>query len=586
MPAESGSVAGGEGDKGGGRPVQRDSLQANAPGGFVVGMAGPAQLGLPPIISSAPLTWPSSGGGMLAAPDAAAQARFEAAAGDAFHEQGQFQAALYRFQEAVALQPVEAEYHFKLARAAERSGEMPLVEPHLLEAVRLDPDHAPAHNALARWYRESTQYELALRHSATAVALQPENNDFVVTRASVLSSAGQPQEAWELLRPLVSAETPDRWPVWLYAQVAPKLGPEHEARAAAAVRRALGAPGLSPKSQRGLHFAAAALLDGMGRYDEAFAHARRGNETYRQPHDPGAHTDFVNRRIRYFTPARLNALPRATLRSNRPVFIVGMPRSGTSLVEQILASHPQVFGAGELPMLARIASTIGQADWCEGEPYPECLDALTVRRANRLAAEYLSAIEALDKQATYVTDKMPLNVLGLDLVELLLPGSRVIHCVRDAIDTCLSCYLTGFAAANEFSFDLGHLGAYYRDYRRLADHWKTVLSVPILEVRYSDVVFDTEGQARRMLEFLELPWDERCLTFYENRRRVSTASEDQVRRPVYASSIGRWKNYEKHLTELLAALGRGGAPPPASGAAARTLRVSPTARAPSFASMY
>jgi tetratricopeptide (TPR) repeat protein len=552
-------------------------------------MAAGSEFGLPPmasfapLASMAPLTW-LPGAARQAEPDAAEQARFEAAAGDAFYLQGQFRAALYRFEDAVALRPGEREYHYKLARAARRAEEPRLVEPHLLEAVRLDPDYAPAHNALGLWYRESGRLDEALRHTSAALALEPANADFAVTRASVLSSAGQARAAWDLLRPLVADETPGLWPAWLYAQVAPKLGREHEERAAAVVRRALGAPGLSADAQRSLHFAAAALLDKMGRYDEAFDHARRGNETFRLPHDPAAQTEFVDRRIRYFTPARLKALPRATHTSRRPVFIVGMPRSGTSLVEQILASHPQVYGAGELTTLARIAASVNDADWCEGQPYPECLDALTVRRANRLAAEYLSAIDALDKDATYVTDKMPLNVLGLELVQLLLPGSRVIHCVRDAIDTCLSCYLTGFSVANEFTFDLAHLGAYYRDSARLVAHWKKVLSLPVLEVRYQDVVLDTEEETRRMLEFLDLPWDERCLRFYENPRRVATASEDQVRRPVYTSSIGRWKNYERHLPDLLQALGR--RPAGEGGAGPRAARPSPTARGPAFAGLY
>ena len=595
MPAESGS--GGAGAQGGGATNQPVPAGPTAPaardgGQTAFGMSGASEFGLPPMASlaplesMAPLTWlPAGAARQPPEPDSAEQARFEAAAGDAFYLQGQFRAALYRFEEAVALRPAEPEYHYKLARAARRAEEPRRVEAHLLEAVRLGPDFAPGHNALGLWYRETGRVEAALRHTSAALALEPDNSDFAVTRASVLSAAGQARAALELLEPLVADGTPGLWPAWLYAQVAPKLGGEHESRAAAAVRRALGAAGLSAEGRRSLHFAAAALLDKMGRYDEAFDHARQGNETFHRPHDPAAQSEFVDRRISYFTPGRLDALPRATHMSRRPVFIVGMPRSGTSLVEQILASHPQVFGAGELTTLARIAASVDDADWCEGQPYPQCLDALTVRRANRLAAEYLSVIDALDKDATYVTDKMPLNVLGLELVELLLPGSRVVHCVRDPIDTCLSCYLTGFAAANEFSFDLGHLGAYYRDYRRLADHWKKVLSLPMLEVRYQDVVFDTEEEVRRMLDFLELPWDERCLNFYENPRRVATASEEQVRRPVYTSSVGRWKNYEKHLPELLQALGRRTGPGD-GGAGARAARPSPTARGPAYAGLY
>ena len=574
MPAESGSGA----DQGG-QEKAPDRRAAQQPAPFDVGMAGPVEFGLPPIISVAPVDWTAAG------PDAAELARGEAAAGDAFYAQGQYRAALYRFREAVALRPAEAQYHYKLARAARRAEEPQSVEPHLLEAVRLDPRHAAAHNALGLWYRESGRTDEALRHTAEALALEPDNGDFAVTRASVLSAAGQAQGAIQLLRPLVASRDPGLWPAWLYAQVAPKLGNGHEQLAVGAVDRALAAPGLAAEAARALHFAAAALLDKMGRYDDAFAHARRGNETFARPHDPAAQTEWVNRRIRYFTKERLRALPRATLRSRRPVFIVGMPRSGTTLVEQILASHPQVYGAGELTALAKIAASIQDADWCEGQPYPECLDALTVRRANRLATEYLSVIESLNQGAAYVTDKMPLNVMGLELVELLLPGCRVIHCMRDPVDTCVSCYLTGFAAANEFSFDLAHLGHYYRDYRRLVDHYKRVLALPVLEVRYEDVVFDVEEQARRLLEFLDLPWDDRVLRFYENPRRVATASEDQVRRPIYTSSIGRWKNYEKHLPQVLAALGRGRAAG-TTGAAPRSSRPSTTARGPAFAGLY
>jgi hypothetical protein len=150
---------------------------------------------------------------------------------------------------------------------------------------------------------------------------------------------------------------------------------------------------------------------------------------------------------------------------------------------------------------------------------------------------------------------MPGNLFGLGLAEVLLPGARVIHCVRNPLDTCLSCYMTYFAFGNEFSSDLSHLGAYYRDCRRMMEHWRRVLGLRILDVRYEDVVLDAEGQTRRMLEFLDLPWDDRCLRFHENARRVGTASNEQVRRPLYASSIGRWKHYEHHLTDLIAALG-------------------------------
>jgi hypothetical protein len=269
-----------------------------------------------------------------------------------------------------------------------------------------------------------------------------------------------------------------------------------------------------------LHFAASALFDRAGRYDDAFEHAHLGNGLAGRRHDAAGFARWISHRIRYATPDRLRALPRATHGNRRPVFIVGMPRSGTSLVEQILASHPAVYGAGELPTLGQVPYDIVTADWNEGDAYPECLESLSVKKANRLAAQYLSHVESLNRDATYVTDKMPLNFQWLGLVELLLPGCHVIHCERDPLDTCLSCYLTNFAAGNDFTYDLAGLGAYYRDYRRLMAHWKNVLTLPMLDVRYEELVRDPEPQVRRLLDFLGLPWDDRCLKFHENQRPV------------------------------------------------------------------
>jgi tetratricopeptide (TPR) repeat protein len=493
------------------------------------------------------------------APDGADQ---EAARGAALMQQGRFQEALEHFELAVALAPGNPEYHHLLAGAADKAGRLDLAGKHLAEAVRLNPAWAEARYALATHLHKVGELERGLEHATAALELEPRNTGYLTLRATLLMASGQAGAAWEAIEPLITAGETDRWLVHLYARLAPSLG--HEERALEALKRAMEVPGLSagPSGKPLLHFAAARLLDRLGRYGEAFEEARRGNDLVRtvsRPHDPAGHSEWITRKTTYFTRRRLDSLPRATHESRRPVFIVGMPRSGTTLVEQILASHPAVFGAGELEHLRLIAKGSSRADWSEGENYPESLDGLSLARANRLAAQYLGMIEALDGgAATYVTDKQPLNFLILDLVELLFPNCHVIHCIRNPLDTCLSNFITNFEAGNEFKFDLGHLGAYHRDYRRLMEHWKKVLSVPVLDVRYEDVVLDTEGQVRRILEFLDLPWDERCLRYYENVRRVRTASEDQVRRPIYTSAIGRWKHYEGQLGELIAALGRSG----------------------------
>jgi sulfotransferase family protein len=239
-----------------------------------------------------------------------------------------------------------------------------------------------------------------------------------------------------------------------------------------------------------------------------------------------------------------------------PLFIVGMPRSGTSLVEQILASHPQVHGGGELDVMFKAATAamqkLSRQGWAE---FPQYFNRLSLGTADELADIYLQPLIALNPAAQRITDKMPLNFLHVGLIALLFPQSRVIHCRRDPMDTCLSCFMTDFAAGNEFSYDLTALGHFHRQQERLMAHWKSVLDLPIFDVNYEQLVSDPQPQTRRLLEFAGLSWNDKCLRFHENDRFVNTASNEQVRRPMYKSSVQRWKNYEKHLIPLQAALG-------------------------------
>jgi Flp pilus assembly protein TadD len=509
------------------------------------------------------VTWTPIGGTPAAAPspsrspDARNRARAEVAEAVGLYNRQFYQPALQRLISAVRLDPTNAEYHNMLGCTAERAGRAELVEPHLTEALRLQPRHVGAHTALAAWFSERGSVSSALEHSATAIELAPTDPKVILARAGALFAAGDKPAALQTLRPLLDQPVPVRWAAQLYARLAPDVG--HEEQALAVLDRALTATTLppTPDGKPLLLFAAAALLERMKRYDEAFERVRQANDVARAsrpPFDPPAHATRVSGLIRYFSKRRMRSLPRADHGNTRPVFIIGMPRSGTSLVEQILATHPEVFGAGELPALSIIALETSSAAWAQGEPYPNSLDMLSTRRADELAARYLSVIEPMNLAARYVTDKMPTNFLHLGLIELMFPDSRIIHCVRNPLDTCLSCYTSNFANGNEFAFELSHLGPYYREYGRMMDHWRQVLTLPMLEVRYEDVVLDTEGQVRRMLEFLGLPWDPRCLKFHENPRPVQTSSKDQVTRPIYVSSIGRWKFYERHLGELIASL--------------------------------
>ena len=411
------------------------------------------------------------------------------------------------------------------------------------------PGSADAHLALACRYMQDGNPVLALQHSETAVSLAPNNQAMALARAGMLAETGDERAAAELIRPMIGGLETSLAVANLYGQIAAKLG--EEATALQLLRSVLDGRPTAGKEIAQLHFCAAALLERLGRYDEAFAQAGLAHDARRQPYDPDQNTRLTDGLIQRFSRSFVTSLPRATHGNTRPVFIVGMPRSGTSLVEQILASHPAVYGAGELPTLGEIACGLNDAPWAEGEAFPGCLELLSIRRANQLAGRYLARLEDADSSAAYVTDKLPVNARDLWLVQILFPEARVIHCVRDPHDTCVSCYMSYFESVNAFAQDLGSLGRFYRDYRRLMEHWERVLDVGILSVSYEALVEDLEGQARRMLEFLGLEWDERCLRFHENPRHVATASRSQVRRPIYRSSVGRWKHYEKHLGALL-----------------------------------
>ncbi|MHB8256706.1 MAG: sulfotransferase family protein [Acidiferrobacterales bacterium] len=186
--------------------------------------------------------------------------------------------------------------------------------------------------------------------------------------------------------------------------------------------------------------------------------------------------------------------------------------------------------------------------------YPQCLDDFTRKNIDPIAQKYLDRLGGLAHNVVRVTDKMPHNFMALGLIDLLFPGARVIHCVRDPVDTCLSIYFQHFNDTHVYARDLSSLGQYYRQYQRLMAHWKTVLRIPLMDIQYEELVENQEDLSRRMIEFCELKWDDRCLRFHESVRFVTTPSYDQVRRPIYRKSVARWKNYEQFIEPLLSAL--------------------------------
>ena len=308
-------------------------------------------------------------------------------------------------------------------------------------------------------------------------------------------------------------------------------------------------------------FALGRLLDNADRYDDAFPCFAQAN-AFRSELIAGSEARFDRAAFRRQIASLIETctaelyanIEEEGNRSEMPVFVVGMPRSGTSLVEQIAASHSHVSGAGELADIGRIARQIQHYSQENGE------EETDPGLEHRLADGYIDRLRRLGNGTDRVIDKMPDNIFQLGLVAVLFPSARIIFCRRDPRDVCLSCYFIGFNQLISWASDLVDCGLRALGIERLADHWRRVLPLRMLTIDYEALVADLEGESRRLIEFLGLDWEPACLEFYKTKRPVLTSSGWQVRQPLYTSSVGRWRKYEKHLGPLLEVLRAGGIP--------------------------
>lgn len=421
-------------------------------------------------------------------------------------------------------------------------------------ALRADPKLHYAWVSLANARKRLGDFKLGLEAVKRAKALAPDWPDVRATEASIYEMAGEVDKAWACIQPLVERGSTDVNVVLPLARIAKKIGRVEQA--ITALDRALADPRTIDAQKLVVHFAYGKLLDSLGRYDQAFEQFRMGNEMKPRELDRSGVKRTLSLMRDIFSPEKRDRLPRVEAEladADRPIFIVGMPRSGTTLVEQMLASHPQVHGAGELRYMGFLTRLVSQRVG-DGQPYPECAVRITNDLMLEMAQRYLANMRRHNATARRVVDKMPNNFWQLGLISRMLPKARIIHTVRDPMDTCLSCYFQNFGGVHAYAFNLANLGFYYRQYARMMAYWKKTLDLPILTINYEQLVAEPETHARKLIDFVGLEWDERVLAFHETRRDVATASYDQVRRPIYADSIGRWRHYEKHLAPLRQAL--------------------------------
>ncbi len=368
-------------------------------------------------------------------------------------------------------------------------------------------------------------------------------------KARAAEALGDKKLAMSLLEGIVEKPQVNNAAVAQYGMLAAG-SPERRGHAIDLVRKRLETPTNNPANTIALWFALGSLLEAEGDYGGAFDAYRRGKAHY----PPTFSAEFTRRRmselIETFSPDAMARFPTSDSADERPVFIVGMPRSGTTLLEQIIASHPAATGVGELEDILRLVNGVPARLHVTGT-YPPAFAAITRDALNQMAAEYSARLTELAPGKDRVVDKMPHNFMALGAIALMFPRATLIHSTRNPLDTCLSCFTTALGPAHAYAATLAGLVIKYREYRRVMDHWKSVLGERVVEMEYEKLVAEPESESRRLIAATRLEWDPACLRFYEGKRAVTTASVSQVRRPMYDSSIARWKKFEPYIGELI-----------------------------------
>ena len=445
------------------------------------------------------------------------QPHFHNNLGNALYGLGSLDEAREAYQKAVNIRPGFAEAHQNLGNVFSRQGRLDEALESYHRAIRIRPDYPEAHNHLGNVLAEQGRKDEAAASFQRAIDCRPGYAEAYRHLAQVRRHSRHDPIIVDMLT----------------AYQDPRAGDDQRMH---------------------LAFGLGKVFEDLEDFEKSFDFIMEGNRLKRSSYDydPERDREFFRDLKGVFTDDFFREHLGSGPGDGTPIFIVGMMRSGSSLVEQILASHPEVHGAGELSDFER--TVIGPCEMLTGARFPHGLDRLGAGDLQRLGHDYLGSIRRHSRDAGHITDKMLYNFMYIGMIKLVLPEARIIHCRRDPVDTCLSIFKNYFTGFHEYAYDLEELGGYYNFYQEWMEYLEGLLPGQIFTIEYEDIIADQEGETRRMLEYCGLPWDEACLSFHRTARPVRTASSEQVKRPIYNSSVGLWRRYEKRLGPLLETL--------------------------------
>ena len=478
------------------------------------------------------------------------------------HESGNYELAAQIFAQMVKAQPRDPVLLFCFAASLMKLRRFEPAMKHLHKAVKHKPMMPEIHCAMGSIEKTNLNEKAAIMHFERGLAISKDYPPAIYGLTDIYRKLGRFDEAVAIISGAIERSTAiDPHLAEAFAAVAGKAGKETEAMGH--IHRALETD-IPVTTRSSLHFRLAGLQDQTGEYETAWDTLTKANDLKVTTWDAAAYSADVDRLLGYWTRERLASVPTSGSDSELPVFVVGMPRSGTSLIEQIIAAHPSGAGAGENNAMSVAASRQQRLNQHRSMVFFSDASKVTEQLLARECDEYIKSVNQISQQlgdtagVSRIVDKLPYNYQVLPLIQMMFPHARVIHTVRDPRDVCISCYFQDFLGELGYSYNLDRLARYYADHDRIMNHMKAVLDIPILEVRYEELVADPEPGIRALLDHVGLGFHKDCLSFHESKRAVHTASLDQVRKPMYTSSSQRWKRYGSKIDPLLAALENAG----------------------------